>query len=303
MAVPTAGGDTPSRWPTTASCRPGVWARLRAAVGGPVGAAEERVAHRRARRDAQRAGEDRGWRLADELAPGGQPACPGEDTQLVKGADEPAAAAMVAGELPGKQPRRGWIGGRGHVAAVAQVLSQQGGNGLGHVEPVRAELAPSAQEVPVVRSAAILLTCWPYSTTRQPARRSPGARVSSSSSRRIAASRASVPGGQASAPSALIAGMGWQAAIGSSRTRGLLLSQTSEVVLCRSSSGACLCRFGGLASAVYVPDLRRLAARLMQVVRAARSQSRRDLIAPGWRTGSCLRGRGGRRRNGEAHAE
>jgi hypothetical protein len=111
-------------------------------VGGPVGAAEERVAHRCARRDSERVGEDRGWCLADELVPGGQPACPGGDAQLVKDADEPAVAAMFAGELPGKQPRRGRIGCGGHVAAVAQVLPQQGGNGLGHVEPVCAELEP-----------------------------------------------------------------------------------------------------------------------------------------------------------------
>ena len=52
-------------------------------VGGPVGGAEERVAHRRARRDAQRVGEDGGWCLPDEFAPGGQPARPGGDAELV----------------------------------------------------------------------------------------------------------------------------------------------------------------------------------------------------------------------------
>jgi hypothetical protein len=88
-------------------------------VGGPVGAAEERVPHRRAWRDAQRVGKDRGWCLAGEFAPCGQPACPGGDAHLVKNADEPAVAAVFAGELPGKQPRRGRVGCGGHVAAVA----------------------------------------------------------------------------------------------------------------------------------------------------------------------------------------
>jgi len=94
------------------------------------------------RRDAERVGEDRGWCVADELAPGGQPARPGGDTELVKHADEPAVAAMFAGKLPGKQPRRSRVGRRGHVGAVAQVFPQQGGNGLGHVKPVRAKLEP-----------------------------------------------------------------------------------------------------------------------------------------------------------------
>jgi len=83
---------------------------------------------------------------------------------LVEHADEPAVAAVFAGELPGKQSRRGRVGGRGHVGAVAQVLAQQGGNGLGHVEPVGAELEPGdaggARGVGV-RRAAIVLACWP----------------------------------------------------------------------------------------------------------------------------------------------
>lgn len=33
---------------------------------------------------------------------------------------------MFAGELPGKQPGRGRVGGGGHVAAVAQVVPEQG---------------------------------------------------------------------------------------------------------------------------------------------------------------------------------
>ncbi len=49
---------------------------------------------------------------------------------------------MFAGELPGKQPGRGRVGGGGHIAAVAQVVPGQGGNGLGNVEPVGAELEP-----------------------------------------------------------------------------------------------------------------------------------------------------------------
>jgi hypothetical protein len=63
---------------------------------------------------------------------------PGRDAELVKDAHEAAVAAVFAGELPGKQPRRGRGGRGGHLAAVAQVLPQQGGNGLGHVETVRA---------------------------------------------------------------------------------------------------------------------------------------------------------------------
>ena len=98
------------------------------------------MAHRCALRDAQCIGEDCRWCLPDKFAPGGQPARPGGDAKLVKNADEPTVAAMFAGELPGKQPRRGWVGCRGHVAAVAQVFPQQGGNGLGHIQPVRAEL-------------------------------------------------------------------------------------------------------------------------------------------------------------------
>ncbi len=74
-------------------------------VGGPVGAAEERVAHRRARREAQRVGEDGGWCLPGELAPGGQAARPGRDAKLTENTDEPAVASVFAGELPGKQPR------------------------------------------------------------------------------------------------------------------------------------------------------------------------------------------------------
>ena len=57
------------------------------------------MAHRRARRDAQHVGQDRGWCLPDELAPCGQPARPGRDAELVKRPDEPAVAAMFAGEL------------------------------------------------------------------------------------------------------------------------------------------------------------------------------------------------------------
>ena len=106
-------------------------------AGGPVGAAEDRAAHRCARRDAQRVSEDRGWCLVDEFAPGGQLACPGGDAELVKDADEAAVAAVFGRELPGKPPWRGGGGRGGHVAAVAQVLPQQGRNGLGHVETVR----------------------------------------------------------------------------------------------------------------------------------------------------------------------
>ena len=49
---------------------------------------------------------------------------------------------MFDAELPGKQPGRDRVGGGGHVAAVAQVVPEQGGDGLGNVEPVRAELEP-----------------------------------------------------------------------------------------------------------------------------------------------------------------
>jgi hypothetical protein len=41
--------------------------------------------------------------LLRELAPCGQPARPGRDAELVEHADEPAVAAVFAGELPGKQ--------------------------------------------------------------------------------------------------------------------------------------------------------------------------------------------------------
>ena len=92
------------------------------------------------RGDAQGVGEDDGLCLADELVPCGEPACPGRYAQLVKDDDEPAVAAMFAGELPAKQPGRDRVGGGGHVAAVAQVVPEQGGDGLGNVEPVRAEL-------------------------------------------------------------------------------------------------------------------------------------------------------------------
>jgi hypothetical protein len=43
------------------------------------------VAHRCVWRDSQRVGEDRGWCLADEFAPGGQPACPGGDKRKAFG--------------------------------------------------------------------------------------------------------------------------------------------------------------------------------------------------------------------------
>ena len=59
------------------------------------------------RGDAQRVGEDGGWCLADELVPCGQPARPGRNAQPAKDGDELTVAAMFAGELPGKQPRRG----------------------------------------------------------------------------------------------------------------------------------------------------------------------------------------------------
>lgn len=38
---------------------------------------------------------------------------------------------MFAGELPGKQPGRDRVGGGGHVAAVAQVVPEQGGDPAG----------------------------------------------------------------------------------------------------------------------------------------------------------------------------
>ena len=75
-----------------------------AGVGSPVGAGEVGVAYRCVRGDAQRVGEDRGRCFVDELMPGGQPAGPGRDAELVKDADDPAVAAVFAGELPGKQP-------------------------------------------------------------------------------------------------------------------------------------------------------------------------------------------------------
>ena len=61
--------------------------------------------------------------------------------------------------------------------------------------------------------------------------RSPGARVSSSSSRRIAASRASGPGGQASAPSVLITGMS------TSRMMRCWRAQDRKVMTCRRVVG------------------------------------------------------------------
>jgi len=94
------------------------------------------------RGDAQRVGEDGGWCLADELVPCGQPARPGRNAQPAKDGDELTVAAMFAGELPGKQSRRGRVGRGGHVAAVAQVVPEQGGDGLGNVEPVGAEASP-----------------------------------------------------------------------------------------------------------------------------------------------------------------
>ena len=154
------------------------------------------MAHRCARRDAQRVGEVGGWRLPGELAPGGQPARPGRDAELVEHADEPAVAAVFAGELPGKQPRRGRVGCRSHVGAVAQVLPQQGGNGLRHVEPVRAELEPGGAVGaggigrPQRGDRADLLAVERHEAAGDA----------------VAASRASGPGGQASAPTVLITG-------------------------------------------------------------------------------------------------
>jgi hypothetical protein len=66
--------------------------------------------------DAQNVGEDGGWCLADELVPCGQPARPGRDAQLVKDDDEPAVAAMFAGELPGNSQ------GETGLAAVVMLL-------------------------------------------------------------------------------------------------------------------------------------------------------------------------------------
>jgi hypothetical protein len=76
-----------------------------------------------------------GWCLADELVPCGQSARPGRDAQSAKDDDEPAVAAMFVGELPGKRPGEGRVSGGGYVAAVAQVVPEQGGDGLGNVEP------------------------------------------------------------------------------------------------------------------------------------------------------------------------
>ena len=88
----TPGSGAPARRSPTTLSRPSCWRQrpdrrcllrrlvvrggstLVSAVGGPVGAGEERVAHRCARRDAQRVGEGGGWCLPDEFAPGGQPA-------------------------------------------------------------------------------------------------------------------------------------------------------------------------------------------------------------------------------------
>ena len=58
-------------------------------VSDAVGAAEEREADRRARRDAERVGGNREWCLTDELAPGGQSARPGRDAELEKNAATP----------------------------------------------------------------------------------------------------------------------------------------------------------------------------------------------------------------------
>ena len=70
--------------------------------------------------------------------------------QVGEGRGRAGGSCDVRRRVAREQPRRGRVGSGGHIAAVAQVLPQQGGNGLGHVEPVRAELervAPSAQEV------------------------------------------------------------------------------------------------------------------------------------------------------------
>jgi hypothetical protein len=99
-----------------------------------------------------------------ELAPSGQAACPGRDAELVKYPDEPAVAAVFAGELPGKQPRRGRIDGRGHVARLAGCRRSRVATGSGtssQSAPTLSRVPPPAQETSVVRSAAMVLACWP----------------------------------------------------------------------------------------------------------------------------------------------
>jgi len=66
-------------------------------VGGPVGPAEERVADRCVRWDAQRVGEDCGWCFTDEFAPYGQPGRSRGDAKLAQDLDGPAVAAVFAG--------------------------------------------------------------------------------------------------------------------------------------------------------------------------------------------------------------
>ena len=85
-------------------------------VCGPVGAAEERVAHRCARRDAERVDEDRGGRCRTNSRHAARWSRPGRDAKLVKNADEPAVAAGSLGSCPGNSH------GEAGLAAVVMLL-------------------------------------------------------------------------------------------------------------------------------------------------------------------------------------
>ncbi len=69
-------------------------------VGGPVGAAEERVAHRCAPRDAERVGEDRGWCVAGEFAP-----CGVRSARPVSNSSAASPTIGMAGAGPSPTPR------------------------------------------------------------------------------------------------------------------------------------------------------------------------------------------------------
>jgi hypothetical protein len=82
----------------------------------------------------------------------------------VQGADEPAVAAVFAGELPGNSHDEAGLAAVVMLLRLRRCCRSRAATGPGtssQSAPSLSRVAPAAQEVSVVRSAAILLACWP----------------------------------------------------------------------------------------------------------------------------------------------
>ncbi len=82
----------------------------------------------------------------------------------MKHADEPAVAAMVAGELPGNSHAEAGLAAVVMLPPLLRCCRSKAATGSGtssQSAPSLSRVAPPAQEVSVARRAAIVLACWP----------------------------------------------------------------------------------------------------------------------------------------------